>query len=279
MLIRELIKEGCDELRKITDTPWLDSTLLLAKALKISREKLLASYPDEAGEEEEKLFKEYLSERLKGHPVAYILGEKEFFGLTFLVKEGVLTPRPDTEILVESSLELIEKNGFNAVLDMCTGTGCIAISLKHTMPGLKVTASDISPVAEEVCKENARRLIESDFTFIHSSLFDNIEEKFDLIATNPPYLTCDETQERMDEGWKEPALALDGGEDGLDLIRTIIEEARDHLNPGGWLLIEAGSPQMAEMKRVMETFGYEDIKILRDLEERDRVIAGKYGLN
>jgi len=279
MIVRDVLKEGSEVLKNsLIDTAYLDSSLLLAKCLDISKEKLYASFPDEVPGETYEKFQVLLSERIDGHPVAYIVGEKEFFGLRFLVEEGVLCPRPDTELLVEKVLSLTENdNNIKDVLDLCTGTGCIAISVKVNNQNLNVYASDISSVSESVFSQNNCSLAEKSITFTRSSLFDSIEGTFDIIVSNPPYLTTEETVQRMDEGWKEPELALDGGGDGLDLIRTIIDEAPQYLNKRGYLLIEAHPSQMEIMKSCMKISGFENIIILQDLPGLDRVICGTKG--
>lgn len=279
MTIRDALKEGSEILRGIKiDSPYLDSSLLLANSLKISKEKLYASFPDELREENYALFKKHLLKRTEGHPVAYIIGEKEFFGLPFHIEEGVLCPRPDTELLVEKVLSLTDNdNNIKDVLDMCTGTGCIAISIKVNNRKLNVSASDISPVAEKVFSLNNCSLAGKSITFTRSSLFEKINGTFDIIVTNPPYLTTEETDQRMNEGWKEPELALSGGDDGLDLIRIIIDHSVQYLNDKGYLLIEAHPSQMKKMKTCMEKKGFSEIGILQDLPGLDRVICGRKG--
>ncbi len=246
--------------------------------MRITKEKLYASFPDEIPEDQFNLFKEYISKRENGYPVAYIINKKEFFGLDFYVEKGVLCPRPDTELLVETVISLCGENkNIKDLLDLCTGTGCIAISLKVNQKSLNITGSDISPYAESVFSKNNFSLTGKSVNFTKSSLFENITDTFDIIVSNPPYLTTDETRSRMDEGWKEPDLALDGGSDGLDLIRTIIREAPDYLNKKGYLLIEAHPAQMEEMKNIMIENGFTEIIILKDLPGLDRVIQGRKG--
>ncbi|MBB6481638.1 peptide chain release factor N(5)-glutamine methyltransferase [Spirochaeta isovalerica] len=279
MTVREVLNEGSGRLSEAAiDTARLDSSLILCHCLNITREKLFASLPDDVPDEALKMFGKLIEMRLDHHPVAYLTGTKEFFGLPFHVEEGVLCPRPDTELLVETVLSLTEKDkALKDVLDMCTGTGCIAVSLKNSDSSLNVSASDISPVAEKVFSINNCTLADGSINFTKSSLFEKIEGTFDIIVTNPPYLTTGETEERMEEGWKEPALALDGGNDGLDLIRIIIGEAPDYLNEGGYLLIEAHPAQMESMKVCMESEGFRDIAVLKDLPGLDRVICGRKG--
>ena len=277
MNIRSLINRGAEILTKSSESPRLDSNILLSFVLKTDRAKILANYEDHPTQGEIDLFFSYIDKRSKGYPVAYILGEKEFYGYTFYIEDGVLTPRPDTEILVETALNLIDKHNLKSCVDMCTGTGCIALSIKLENPDIDVTATDISPIAERVFKKNCLKLTNNSVKFIHSDLFTNLtNKKFDIIVTNPPYLTKDETDERVDDGWKEPTLALDGGVDGLDLIRDIIEESTSYLNPGGFLIIEAASAQMSEMKIEMSKNSFKSINIFKDLAGMDRIIVGRY---
>lgn len=279
MTVRDTLKEGSDLLKSCdTDTSYLDSSLLLSHIMGISKEKLFASFPDEVSSEQSQSFRDLVKKRSEGHPVAYLTEKKEFFGLVFHIEEGVLCPRPDTELLVEKVLSLTENdNTLTEVLDLCTGSGCIALSLKVHNKKLNVTASDISPVSKRVFSINNCSLADESITFKKSSLFNKIEGTFDIIVSNPPYLTTEETDQRMDDGWKEPELALDGGEDGLDLIRIIIDEAPLYLNDRGYLLIEAHPDQMENMKICMKQKGFENIIILKDLPGLDRVICGTKG--
>ncbi|MDA3809147.1 MAG: peptide chain release factor N(5)-glutamine methyltransferase [Spirochaetaceae bacterium] len=279
MIVRDILKEGSDILKTgEIDTAYLDSSILLAKCLGISKEKLYASFPDDATQGQYEEFQQLISKRLDGFPVAYLTGQKEFFGLPFLVDEGVLCPRPDTELLVEKVLSLTENDSnIKNILDLCTGTGCIAISVKVNNRNLNITASDISPDSERIFSLNNYSLAENSITFTKSSLFENIKGTFDIIVSNPPYLTTVETDQRMNDGWKEPELALDGGHDGLDLIRRIINNAPAYLNDKGYLLIEAHSSQMENMKNSMVKNGFKNIIILKDLPGLDRVICGNKG--
>lgn len=260
-----------------SESPRLDSNILLAYILKIDRARLLADYQEVPSKEDQELYFSFIEKRAEGNPVAYIVGEKEFYGHTFYIERGVLTPRPDTEILVETALTIIDKYSLKTCLDMCTGTGCIALTIQLERPDINVLAADISPISEKVFKINNEKLTNNRVKFMHSDLFTKLTgNKFDIIVTNPPYLTKDETDERVNDGWKEPALALDGGDDGLDLIRTIIADSKAFLKPKGWLLIEAASAQMEAMKAEMEKNSFDLIEIFQDLAGMDRIIVGRY---
>ncbi len=195
----------------------------------------------EVPDEQIAIIGELLERRVKGEPLQYILGEWSFMGLPFYTDERALIPRQDTELLCETAIRLIQERGYANVLDLCTGSGCIAISIaKNT--GAAVTASDVSADALALAKENAE-LNEVLITFIESDLFRQIEGKFDLITCNPPYLSQADMDQLQTEVTFEPNLALFGGEDGLDVYRSIAAAYREHLNDGGALLLEIGSTQ------------------------------------
>jgi HemK-like putative methylase len=162
------------------------------------------------------------------------------------------------------------------VLDLCTGSGCIAIAIKHTVPEARVEASDISEDALAVFRRNADAILSGQIVIHKSDRLNSIPGKFDIIVSNPPYLTSSETAKMKGDSWPEPPLALDGGTDGLDFIRLIIAGAREHLAPGGRLLFEADPAQMDDIKLEFEKYKYNDIIIRKDLAGRDRVIAGCY---
>jgi len=254
----------------------LDAVVLLAEACGITKEKLLSSYPDALDGSHFSLYENFIDKRLSGIPVSYIRKKKEFFGLEFYVDERVLVPRPDTETLVEETLNIIRRNShIKSVHDVCTGSGCIAIAVKHTMPELYVTASDLSEEALEVFVLNARRIIKNELPHYKSDLLEDVPGTFDIIVSNPPYLNRAEIGAMKKKKWPEPMLALAGGEDGDDILKRVISTGKDHLNPGGWLLIEGGAEQMEEMKKVMEKSGYSDIIIRQDLAGKNRVLKGR----
>jgi protein-(glutamine-N5) methyltransferase, release factor-specific len=248
--------------------------------------------------------------RCTGLPVAYITGEKDFWGLPFHVSPDVLIPKPDTELLVERSLAIIrekaaallpEQNLF--ILDPCTGSGCVAISILHTLEAENIRnlcciAADISPAALAIARRNAQRLlsaetqtrlyiIEGDMrtlpeTIAHvreslspSSLLTNIL-RFDLIAANPPYVPSALTQELLKDGRNEPALALDGGSDGLDFIRILTNNTCTVLNCNGVLLSEVGEYHAKAASKLFETAGFSDVRIHQDLASQDRLIEGVF---
>ncbi|MCF0150737.1 MAG: peptide chain release factor N(5)-glutamine methyltransferase [Firmicutes bacterium] len=217
-----------------------------------------------------------LAERLSGRPLQYILGSTEFMGLEFLVDERVLIPRQDTELTAETAAQWLQARedgkGLTA-LDLCTGSGALAVYLKAAFPRLKVTAADISPDALEVAGRNARRNGCS-VRFVQSDLFSAVEESFDLIVTNPPYIPAGDIPGLMREVRDhEPHLALNGGDDGLDLVRLILQQAPEHLTAGGLLLMEIGHQQgEAVAALAAQTGAYEQISVKKDLNGLDRML-------
>ncbi|GHV64756.1 release factor glutamine methyltransferase [Spirochaetia bacterium] len=290
MTIREALAQGAGLLNSAqVDTPALDAGLLLAEILHTGRAGLIAAGPDPLSEEDYRRFQALLERRLSGECVAYILRRREFRGLEFTVTPAVLVPRPDTETLVEAALEKITDSP-RRILDLCTGSGAVAISLKHELPELEVWASDISEAALEIARANAARLLGgrpgTGFTvsaapihFFQGDLFAPLKNSpffpthYSLIVSNPPYVCTGEIQALSAEVRREPLLALDGGADGLDLIRRIIDEAPAHLIPGGRLLLEADPRQMKAITTLLETRGYKDILALRDISGQERVIG------
>jgi release factor glutamine methyltransferase len=205
-------------------------------------------------------------------------------GLDLMVTAEVLVPRPDTETLVEAALAWIDHpdssspKGSLSVLDLCTGSGAVAVALKHERPDLTLWASDISVEALAVAEANARRLLGPDkITFVRSDLFKAITGSFDLIAANPPYIPTGELEGLPGEVRGEPVLALDGGEDGLALIRPLVAGVRDRLKRGGALFMEADPRQMPAVTGILKNCGYRNIRIRKDLPGRDRVIGAVYG--
>ena len=244
-----------------------EARLFFCHALGWDMARLLSRQSDIFPGEYEKMLEEMLARRLAGEPLQYILGEWELMGLPFRVDARALIPRQDTETLVEAALGLIKERGYRTVLDLCCGTGCIGISLA-ALSGAAVTLADISVDALALARENAEkngvcaRVMETD-------LFSNITGSFDLIACNPPYLSDADMAALQREVRFEPALALYGGEDGLDFYRRIRTEYAAHLNQRGALLLEVGFGQAAA---VCALFG-EHAYVLRDLCGVERVVA------
>lgn len=289
-------------------TARLDAEILLAHLLGVNRASL-ASHPETKLHDTESAFFSLVARRGTGTPVAYLTGIREFWGLPFTVTESVLIPKPDTETLVERALALIkireaENNGHPVkVIDVCTGSGCVAVSIKHDAPGTEVTATDISPAALVVARENATRLLaenhgqtgghiaqtgghtasddmknEPPIHFLQGDLREGIPKAaggWDFVVSNPPYVPDTVARELLTDGRGEPLLALAGGEDGLDLVRDLALAAREVLAPGGILLVETGEYNAKEAAAFFRQAGYADVVIHRDLEGQDRVVEGR----
>jgi len=273
MTIKEALLEGRGQLQH-QESPYLEALLLLGKVLKTTKEKLMASGPDPLSTEDFSRFQQLLLRRIQGEPVSYILGEREFFGLMLKTDHRALDPRPDTEILVEAGLTLMKENT-GRILDLCTGTGCIALAVKSQKPEWEVWGSDLSPEALELARENGEAL-DLQVKFHQSDLLNDIPGPFDLILTNPPYLTPEETAQRSQQGWVEPPMALDGkGEDGLELIRKIIKQAIVTLSTKGYLLIEAAPWQSPAIQELLKEAGFTAIQCWQDLSGQTRVTGGR----
>ena len=277
MTFRSLLAQGTSAMTLAeVDTPVLDALVLLAFAAETTKERLLASLPDEAVPGTEQRYRELLDRRSTGLPVSYIRGCKEFYGLEFRVDERVLVPRPDTETLVELVRGVLAAEpGLRRLHDACTGSGCIAIALKHAEPRLEVSASDLSTGAAEVFAINARRLLGEPLAFFLSDLLEGVPGSFDLITANPPYLDAAEVEAMGKVGWPEPTLALLGGRVGTELAERLIVQAGGKLTPRGWLVLEAAPSQCLRLADVMAGAGFTDIAVEKDLAGRDRVIAGR----
>ena len=251
--------------------------LLLSHAMGRSISNLLANGDLPLQKEENVRFAEMVEKRLTGYPTQYILGKWEFMGLPFLVKEGVLIPRADTEILVETVLEKAKKNHIKRILDLGTGTGCIPISLAY-YGQMDVVGADINPEAILLAQENAK-LNHVPVNWFTGDLFmalpESLQGQFDAVVSNPPYILTDELPLLMHEVRDfEPRLALDGGKDGLDFYRKIVKQCSDWLRSEGWLFFEIGCGQAQAVCGLMEE-AFTQIEIIKDLAGLDRVVAGR----
>jgi len=266
-------RQAYDEGRKriVSDEADIECAILLEYVMGTERNDLFAHPDRELSEEETDKFFSLIKRRNSGEPVQYITGRTYLYGLEFLCNPSVLIPRFDTEVLIE---EIIKKAPKNAkLLDLCTGSGCIALCVKHERNDLRVFASDVSKAALETAKKNKENL-SLDVTFIESDMFDNIHEKFDLIASNPPYIPK-KVIEGLDEKVKkyEPFNALCGGEDGLKFYRIIADKAKGYLNANALLMMETGFDQGASVSGILRENGYEDINVIKDLNGLDRVVT------
>ena len=251
----------------------LDARLLLEFVCGTNRNDLLIHGDRDVNAEQEKLYLDFIAKRGQHIPLQHLTGVQEFMGLEFWVNENVLVPRQDTEILVEEVMKHLH-DGYR-ILDMCTGSGCILLSLLHYSNHCTGVGADLSERALEVAKKNAENLRIQGVSFVHSDLFENVEGKFEIIVSNPPYICSDVIETLMDEvRLHEPMMALDGGIDGLYFYRKIIEESKNYLCGGGMLFFEIGYDQKGAVMHLMEEAGFRDVTAMQDYAGLDRVVFG-----
>lgn len=273
MTYREMYEWGVRQLEQ-AEVPEarLDAGLLLEFVCKTDRNALLAHGEDEKTKEELDRYHNLIKRRAGRIPLQHLTHEQEFMGLPFYVDERVLIPRQDTEILVEEALHGL-KDGMQ-ILDMCTGSGCILLSLLHYSNECEGVGVDFSTDALEVARQNAQSLGETP-VFIHSDLFENVTGKFDLIVSNPPYIATKEIETLMPEVREhEPHMALDGLEDGLFFYRRIVQDAIRHLKSDSRLIFEIGYDQAKIVAKLMTDAGFDAVEIKKDYAGLDRVVTG-----
>ncbi len=274
-----ILKQISEELKPVSDNPHFEAELLLANVLKTSRAELLSKIKENI-EPPPELY-QYIERRKKHEPIAYILGYTEFFGIKIQTRPPIFIPRPETELLVEESLNIIENSQNNKIkiLELCTGTACISIAICiNANKTINCTAIDLSENAIFLAKENANQN-NAKIQLIVGDLFQPLSniEKYDLIIANPPYIS-ENDRDRLPPIIKnyEDSLALFSKDDGLDTIRKISQQARQYLIEGGWLLLEIGDNQKEQVEQIFEKNGYDNIEILPDLQNLPRVVKGRY---
>ena len=275
ILVKDFVKENTNKLDAagISDAS-VDIWLLLEHYADIKKSDCLTNPDMVISVVDAEEIEEAVEKRINHIPLQHIIGETEFMGLTFKVNEDVLVPRFDTEIVVDEVVKYVGDE-YLKVLDMCTGSGCIAITISDMCDNVTVVASDISKDAIEVAKEN-NQLNQTDVTFVESDLFENVEGMFDVIVSNPPYIKTDEIENLQEEvKLHDPKLALDGGESGLDFYRKIVEQSKDHLKTNGMIFFEIGFDQAEEVSNILKANGYHDIVVKKDLSGLDRVVIAK----
>lgn len=280
MNIKQALEYGIELLKENNiDEPILKTRIILANVLNKSKEYLIIHEKEELSKEVEELYIANIQKLCNDIPLQYIINKQEFMGLEFYVDENVLIPRPDTEILVEETIDISKREDKKNILDLCTGSGAIGISIANSISECNITLSDISKNALEVAKENCiKHKVEDRVTIIQSDLFENIDEnnKFDIIVSNPPYIKTDVIKILDKEVQNEPILALDGGEDGLKIYRRIINEAYKFLEIDGYLCLEIGYDQKDEVIKLIENIGeYTNIYSKKDLAGNDRIVVCK----
>jgi release factor glutamine methyltransferase len=253
----------------------IDAQVLAAHALGVARASLLADLRRTLTDEEARRVERLFHRRRGGEPVAYLTGEREFFGLSLAVTPDVLIPRPETEILVAIALEVAPSGA--RVLDLGTGSGAVAIAIAHEEPDMEVVAVDASADALAVARENARRHAAT-IRFVYGGWFAGLAgQRFDVIVANPPYIAAGDAHLDQGDLRFEPRDALVGGPDGLDAIRAIVGRAKEHLVPGGWLLFEHGYDQAERSRSLLAMYGYADVQTWPDLAGIPRVSGGRTG--
>ena len=279
MTLKEAYEYGQEQLKNAgIDDADLDAWYLLEHVTRITRAGYFMDMNRALNENEETEYREFLTIRAKHVPLQHITGVQEFMGLEFSVNEHVLVPRQDTEVLVESVLKVLEP-GMH-VLDMCTGSGCILISLMKLCGFADVSGAgvDVSEEALQVARGNAERL-GVDPIWISSDIFSKVEGQYDVIVSNPPYIRTDVIEELKEEvKFHDPFIALDGKEDGLYFYRRIVEESPSYLKKGGKLFFEIGHDQGQAVSRLMTEAGFSNVTVKKDLAGLDRVVFGVYNI-
>lgn len=280
MTYRECYEQGCRTLQAAgIEEAILDARLLLEAVCGTDRNDLLVHGEQPVAPQAEEKYLKWIRQRAEHIPLQQLTGEQDFMGLTFSVNEHVLIPRQDTEILVEEVLK--ELHDGMRVLDMCTGSGCILLSLMHYSNDCEGLGVDLSAEALEVAERNVLKVLTPEkaehVQFLQSDLFEKLEDKFEIIVSNPPYIASAEVEKLMPEVRDhEPRMALDGTEDGLYFYRRIIEEAGKHLVSSGMLFFEIGYDQGQAVSELMRTEGYREVQVVQDYAGLDRVVFGTY---
>lgn len=276
-----LLRWAAEDLTKRgTDSPRLEAELLLGRTLGLDRVQLIVQSQRPLEAEELAAFKQLFVRRRAREPMAYILGGREFYGFEVQVDRRVLVPRPDTEVLVDVALERTgERDMYGRALDLCTGSGCVALALGLRRRTWKVTGTDLSEDALAVARSNAIRLgVARNVHFVPGDLFQSVraDQRFELIVSNPPYIPSGEIAGLMPEVRDfEPRLALDGGTDGARVLRRLVAEAPAHLSPGGVLACELGAGQSDRAVELFEAAGFTDVRRSKDLGGHERVVSGQ----
>lgn len=279
MTISDAIKKGMIELKNVNiEEPKLKARLLMQYVLNESRQYVIVNDMEQLDKAKEKQYLEEIKILKKGVPIEHITHQKEFMKLSFFVDKNVLIPRQDTEILVEEVIKIAKKINARKVLDLCTGSGAIAVSLAKYLPQAEITAIDISNDALKIAKKNAiSNNVQNQITFISSDMFTNLgEEKFDIIVSNPPYIKTNVIKNLDIQVQNEPYIALDGGKDGLDFYKKIINESYQYLKYSGYLCLEIGFDQKIDIIELIEnTERFTGTYSKKDLFDNDRIIVAR----
>jgi release factor glutamine methyltransferase len=274
--IKTLIAQSVEQLAVSSDSPLLDAEVLLCFVLGKTRSYLRAWCDNEVTNEQQATFLNLVQQRQQGVPVAYLTGMREFWSRDFIVTPDVLIPRPDTELLIELSLQLIPERQAVHIIDLGTGSGIIAVTLAAERPNAQITAIDTSLVALAVARHNAQYYQLTNINFYQSHWFDHVlSTPFYLVISNPPYIAKDDEHLQLGDVRFEPKTALVAEEQGLRDIKTIADNARRYLAPGGHLLIEHGHDQAAQVQAIFKVLDYDKVQSYKDLSGNSRVTYGQ----
>jgi release factor glutamine methyltransferase len=271
--IKAVIDEGSLYLKEISDSPKLDAQLLLCNVLNIDRVSLFLSYEKEIDELMKARFDALLERRRLQEPLNYIIGKREFYSNDFMVNHDVLIPRPETELIIDVAKKYIDKNVKN-IIDIGTGSGVIAITLKLIFPNINITASDISEDALKIAKRNAE-IHKVKLDFVLSDALQNIHSNFQMIVTNPPYVKSSFIEDDLSLAY-EPRRALDGGKSGLEVIKKILKEAKEKIDTGGLIIMEHGFDQDEDVKSIAKKYNFDCLCNIKDINDHPRVSILKW---
>ncbi|QBD86396.1 peptide chain release factor N(5)-glutamine methyltransferase [Clostridium tetani] len=278
--IQDLLSEGIKSLKEVgIESYILESQLLLGKVINKDRLFIMINKDYKVSKEEKDQYLKLIDIRKEKMPIKYILGKCEFMGLSFKIREGVLIPRPDTEILVEKSIEIIRKNHYKNISDVCCGSGIIGISIATFVDKVNVECFDVEEIPLKVTEENIKlNRLEGKVKVFKSNLLEYAIKnsiKYDMIVSNPPYIKKREITNLMEDVKNyEPHIALDGGEDGLYFYKNIVKQSKHLLNSGGTIAFEIGYDQKEEVSCILESNGFVNIECYKDLAGLDRVVIG-----
>ena len=262
-----------------SESPRLEAEVLLAHARGCQRIQLYTQYDQVLTDQQRGVMRELVKRRANKEPVAYLVGHREFFSVDFLVTKDVFIPRPDTETLVMSAIDAAKEWSQPSILDLCAGSGCVAVSLAVNVPKSRVTAVELHPATARVTRQNIdKHKVTERVTLLEGDLFAPVERgaRFELIVSNPPYVTSGEIPGLEADVRHEPHRALDGGVDGLDVIRRIVNQAPGFLVPGGWLMMELAPEQAPTAISLLEDGGFADTATVKDLAGQARVVKGRW---
>ncbi len=278
--INDLLLYGQNELKEITENNVLDAKLLLSNVLDENNIYLFMNKDKEVSDKYVEIYKEHINRRKSGEPLQYITSHQEFMGLDFFVAEGVLIPRGDTEVLVETVIEKVKDYSKLRILDIGTGSGAIHVSLAHFLKDAELVTVDISTAAIEIAKKNAKtNNVYDRIRYYESDLFSALDsnDKFDVVVSNPPYIPTEVIDGlQIEVSLFEPMIALDGGKDGYNFYRRIITDAKEYLTDNGILAFEVGHDQARTIQSLLDDAGYSNIEIYKDLNNIERVVIARY---